>query len=369
MSEAPSGHPSHRWLAIREVLLRAAVALGVVLLVVAALAAMTHNNPLAAIQALLSGAFGSQFHWTETLIQATPILLTGLAVAWAFRAGLFNIGAEGQLLWGAIVAAWVGSAVPAPGLVLIPLSMLAGAAAGALWAWPAALLKVKRGTPEVVSTLLLSWVALYLTDWLAGGPLHDPTQQGARTPRISQAAYLLTFGGTRLHAGLILALVLAGALALLLQRSVFGFQLQVVGRNPEAARSSNISVARTWTLALLQSGALAGLAGAVEILGIHHYYQAGFSPGYGYTGISVAILGGNTPLGAVAAAIFLGGLANGAKVMSIDLRLSSEVGRSMVAVIQALVVLAVAVRRWPSFRHLMARKRLSAPDASPSAGV
>ncbi len=358
MSQPTAVRTPARWPALREVAVRTGVAFGVVIVVVALLAVLTHHPPAAAIQALLVGAFGNQFHWTNTLIQATPILLTGLSVAWAFRAGLFNIGAEGQLLWGAIAAAWACNAFHAPGPVLILLALIAGAGAGALWAAPAAYLKNKRGTPEVVSTLLLSWVALYFTNWLASGPLHDPTQQGPRTASIPEAARLLTLGGTRLHAGLILALLTAALLAVVLQRSRFGFQLQVVGKNPDAARSTGIWVPRITERALLQSGALAGLAGAVEILGVHHYFQSGFSPGYGYTGIAVAILGGNAPFGVVAAAVFLGGLANGAVSMSIDLHLSSEVGRSMVAVIQALVILAVAVRRWPAFRHLVARKPL-----------
>lgn len=347
MTRPQAAPASRRGAQLRAVLLRAGAALGVVLLVLAALSRLTGHPAGEAVGALFSGAFGSPFHWSNTLLQATPILLTGLAVAWAFRAGLFNIGAEGQLLWGAVAAAWTAGSLHAPGLVVIGAALLAGAAAGAAWIWPAALLKVKRGTPEVVTTLLLNWVAVHLTTWMASGPLHDPSQQGPRTASLAAAVRLLTFGGTRLHAGLLIALGAAALLAAVLQRSAFGFQLQVVGWNPEAARSANIPVARVWSRALLQSGALAGLAGAVEVLGVHHYFQAGFSPGYGYTGIAVAILGANTPAGAVLAALFLGGLANGAVSMSIDLRLSSELGRSMVAVIQALVVLAVAIRRWP----------------------
>jgi general nucleoside transport system permease protein len=258
-----------------------------------------------------------------------------------------NPGAEGQLLWGALVAAWVGHGVSAPGFIHIPLALAAGAGAGALWAWPAAALKCRRGAPEVVTTLLLTFIAANLTTYLAANPLHDPTQQGPRTADVFPTAALLTFTPTRAHLGTILALLTAGLLALVIQRGRFGFQLRVVGRNPEAARSSNISVSRTWTAALLGSGALAGLAGAVEVLAVHHYFQREISPGYGFEGIAVAILGNNTPGGVVAAALFLGALANGAVQMESD----TGISKFLVSVIQALVVLAVAVRRWPSWRR------------------
>jgi simple sugar transport system permease protein len=307
---------------LRSALLRALAAAGTATLVVGGLAAAVGVPPVAAVRSLAVEAFGSSFAWTGTLLHAAPILLTGLAVAWAFRAGLFNIGAEGQLLWGALAAAWAGSALRLPPLMHVPAALAAGALAGALWAWPAAALKARRGAPEVVTTLLLSFVAVHLTTFVANGPLHDPAQQGARTADLSASAHLPALPGGRLHAGLLIALAAAALLALALDRSRFGFQLQVVGRNPEAARSSGIGVERVWMLALLQSGALAGLAGAVEILGVHHYFQAGFSPGYGYEGIAVAILGGGAPAGVVLSALSLGGLANGAVGMAVDLRLS-----------------------------------------------
>ena len=318
--------------------------------VVAGLAVVAGIPPAEALKGLAAGAFGSPFAWTGTLLRATPILLTGLAVAWAFRAGLFNIGAEGQLLWGALAAAWVGFALRLPGPVHVAVALAAGALAGALWVLPAAWLKARRRVPEVVTTLLLSFVAQHLTTYVAGHPLHDPAAQGPRTPDIQASAHLPALFGTRVHAGLILAVLLAIGLALVLARARGGFQLRVVGRNPDCARAAGMPVERTWTAALLQSGALAGLAGAVEVLGVLHYFQAGFSPGYGYEGIAVAILGMNAPLGVLAAAPFWGGLANGVVDMAVGLNLSSEVGRSMAGATQALVVLAVAVRRWPAWR-------------------
>lgn len=330
------------WAGLGAVVLRILVAAVATLAVVALLSLVAKVSPAKAIPALLSGAFGSRFAWYETVIRSIPICLTGLAVAWAFRAGLFNIGAEGQLLWGALAAAWVGAAVKLPMLLHLPLALLAAALAGALWAAPAALLKVRRGTPEVVTTLLLNFIAVNLTRFVANNPLHDPTQQDARTVPVHSTAVLPVLS-ERLHAGLILALLAVVLLAAVLARGRFGFQLRVVGQNPEAARTADLSVQRIWTSVLLQSGALAGLAGAVEVLGIHHYFLSGFSPGYGFEGISVAILGASHPLGVAVSALFWGGLANGA----VELELSTNLSRHLVTVIQAMVVLVVAVRRWP----------------------
>lgn len=326
-----------RKLAALAVALAAALALG------AWLSFLAGASPRAAITALVAGAVGSPFAWSGALLRTAPILLTGLAVAWAFRAGLFNIGAEGQLLWGALAAAWVGRVAPLPAVLHIPLALAAGAAAGAAWAWPAAWLKARRRAPEVLTTLLLSFVAVHLTTYLASHPLHDPAQQGPRTADIAATAFLPTLPASRLHAGLPLGFAVALLLAGCLRNARGGFQLRIVGQNPDAARAAGLSVERTWTQALLCSGALAGLAGAVEILGVHHYFQAGFSPGYGYEGIAVAILGGGAPVGVAAAALFWGALANGA----VEMELSAGVNRSLVTVIQALVVLAAAVRAWP----------------------
>lgn len=340
----PSTHPLlSLFLPFAAVLARAGLSLLIALLVVAGVSAAARVAPAEAVQALVGGAFGSSTAWELTLKRMVPILFTGLAVGWAFRAGLFNIGAEGQLLWGALAAGWVGSALRLPAGLHVPLALAAGALAGALWALPAAWLKVGRRVPEVVSTLLLSFIAVEWTRFLANGPLHDPTRQGPRTPDIAPTAVLPVLTGHALHAGLLLALLAAAGLAWVLARSGFGFQLRVVGRGPQAARAANICVERTRLWTLLQSGALAGLAGAVEVLGVHRFFQAGFSPGYGYEGIAVAVLGGSAPGGIALSALFWGALANGA----VELELSTGLSRHVVSLIQALVVLAVAVRRWP----------------------
>lgn len=350
--------------AIRSAIGRIALAGVVVLCLAALLPAFVHVPPGKAVGALLTGAFGqpgnlrtTQFAWTGTLLRTVPILLTGLSVGIAFRAGLFNIGAEGQLLWGALAAAWVGAVWKLPPALHVAAAAGAGALAGALWAWPAAVLKVRRQAPEVVTTLLLTFVAVHTTTYLASHPLHDPTQQGPRTAAVSATAFLPIVAGTRLHLGLLIAPGVAILVALLLQRTRFGFQSEVVGRNVAAAASAGISVPGVQTQALLLSGGIAGLAGAAEVLGIHHYFLAGFSPGYGYEGIAVAVLGGNAPAGIVLAALFWGGLANGA----VELEVSAGVSRQLVTVIQALVIITVAVRRWPAIPSAVRR---TGPTAS-----
>jgi ABC-type uncharacterized transport system permease subunit len=372
---------------------RAAVAAVVTVAAVAGLCAAIGVPPVTAVKALVTGAFGEPFNplaakatlfaWRGTLLRTTPILLTGLSVAWAFRAGLFNIGAEGQLLWGAVAAAWVGIALHLPPAVHVPLALAAGALAGALWAWPAAALKARRNASEVLTTLLLSFVAIQLTTFIALRPLHDPTQQGPRTADLRQSANLPSLTVTSMwraragaplrqreepaavQPGFLIAAALAATCFAVLQYSRYGFQLKVVGQNPEAARSGGMDVPRVWSRALLQSGALAGLAGAIEILGVHHYFQAGFSPGYGYEGIAVAILGGNNPLGVVLASLFWGGLANGA----VEMELNAGVNRYLVTVIQAVVVLVIAVRRWPSLPAIRSsaapRDRTGSPAPDP----
>ncbi len=337
--------PPPRTLLIRlgGMVLPALVAAVVAIVMVAGLAAAAKVEPGVALKSLFSGAAGTSFDQAQSVLRSVPILLTGLAVAWAFRAGLFNIGAEGQFLWGALAAGWVGSALRLPPALHIPLSLLAGVVAGALWMLPAALLKTRRGTPEVVSTLLLNSVALYFTTLLANGPLHAPNEQGPRLPDVSPTA-MLPRGPEDLHLGVILALLMVVALSTLLWFGREGFQVRVVGRNPETARASAINVSGVWMRTLLLSGALAGLAGAIEVLGRSpSYFEGGKSPGYGFEGIAVAILGSSAPFGVLAAGLFWGALAMGAVQLESDTGLS----KYLVVLIQAVVVLAVAVRRWP----------------------
>ncbi|MBE3584309.1 MAG: ABC transporter permease [Limnochordaceae bacterium] len=293
-----------------------------------------------AYQSLFEGALGSSYAISESLVAATPYIFGGLAVAVGFRAGLFNIGAEGQILMGALASVWVGYAVHGLPLgVHTLLALLAGAAAGGLWAAIPGYLKARTGAHEVVNTIMLNYVAFRLSDWLINGPMKRPGWSPI-TPEVLPSAYLprLFAEPLRLHVGFLLALAAAVAVYYLLFRSTLGFELRSVGANPHAARVAGMAVGRAYVLAMLLSGGLAGLAGSSQVLGVDHWVGQGFSAGYGFDSIALALLGKSHPAGVVAAALLFGVLRSGAT------RMQSVAGIpiDIVTIIQALVIAFVA---------------------------
>jgi simple sugar transport system permease protein len=294
-----------------------------------------------ALRALFNGAFGSWYAFgSGTLVRSTPLILTGLAVAVAFRAGVFNIGAEGQLLMGAAAAAAVALAAPTlPPVILIASALSAGALAGAMWAAVAALLKQRFHVLEVISTLMLNFVAAYFVSYLVRGPMQEPTHVYPQTATIAVSAQLPRISpASRLHLGFAVAIVCCFAAWLIIRYSAAGFRLRVVGANPFAARSaSQIDVDRVAASAFVISGALAGLAGAIEVTGVTYALYENLSPGYGFTAIAVALLAGLDALGVVGTGILFGALEAGASAMQRDAGVPSVV----VAVVEALVILAV----------------------------
>jgi ABC-type uncharacterized transport system permease subunit len=310
-------------------------------LVVSASLALGGHDPVPALTALVSGAFGSSDRLLSiTLVRSVPLILAGLAVALAFRAGVWNIGAEGQLYAGATILTATALWLPGlPGLVGIPFFLLLACLAGAAWAVVPALLKVRSGTNEVITTLLMNFVAIYMSAYLVHGPLQESRGVFPQSDAIGQAARLpIVVPGTRLHLGFLLALLLAGVLWVVLTRTAFGFRIRAVGASPRAARiSGRIRSDRVIVATLLLSGAIAGLAGGVEVAGVTFALYEGLSPGYGYTAIAVALLGGLRPGGVVLAGIFFGALQGGASAMQ------REAGIPAVWVngIEAVVILAV----------------------------
>jgi simple sugar transport system permease protein len=326
--------------------------------------AMTGGQPLAAFQDLFSGAFGSWPGFFRTLSKATPLIFAGLGVALALRAGLFNIGAEGQLLVGALASAWVGftfKGMPA-GLHAV-LALLAGAVAGGAWAFVPGLLKAWRGTHEVIVTIMMNYIAINLTHYLVQNVLKDPSTQAPRTPMVAPGAFLWSFpkegspavdsalgmvgvkssqlANTNFSAGFFLALIAVAAVAFLFKRTALGYEIRATGLGPDAARAAGIPVGRTLVTAMTLSGALAGLAGAVEILGVHHAYYAGFSGGYGFDAIAVALLGGLNAVGVGFSSLLFGGLTAGAIQMEFG---AQQTPKQIAGVVQAVVILAVGVR-------------------------
>ncbi|WP_425500907.1 ABC transporter permease [Roseovarius faecimaris] len=291
-------------------------------------------NVFTAYGEMARGVFGSMFAVSEMLTRATPLIFTGLAAALAFRAKLWNIGAEGQLYLGAMAAVAVGAGwIDAPGLVLIPLIILAGCAAGAAGMALPAMLKTRFGADEVVTTLLLNFVILIFLQMMLEGPLQDPMGLGwpQSSPILDQGMLPPLMERMRLHSGLIIALVCAVVAQFMLARSVWGFRLRAVGENAAAARHAGIRVNRSLMSVALVSGALAGMAGVSEVAGLKGYLTSDLSPGFGYTGIVVAMLAGLNPLGVVVSAIFIASVFVGADSMSRAMGVSSYLADLVVA--------------------------------------
>lgn len=305
------------------------------------------GNPFAAYKGLLQGAFGTTKAWSETAIWATPYIFAGLAVALAFRGGLFNIGAEGQLAFGTVAAAWVGYALPRtlgfslPPILHVPLAIAAGILMGGLWAAIPGWLKAYTGGHEVINTIMMNYIALNMVSYLLNGPMKDPNPLNvvARTPNIAETARIAPlFEGFRVHWGFILALLIALVVWWLLWKTTLGFEIRTVGANPDAAHYAGINVKRTIILTMAFSGLLAGLAGAIEVTALNYRHELGFSIGYGFDAIAIALLGKTHPLGVVLAAILFAAMRNGGTRM----QFLTQIPVDVISVIQALILLFVA---------------------------
>lgn len=297
--------------------------------------------PGEAAGAMLGGAFGSgDAVLSVTLVRSVPLVLTGLAVALAFRAGVWNIGAEGQLYAGAVAGVWVGlNGGGLPAWVLVPSVLLASAVAGAAWALVPALMRLRLGVGEVITTILMNFVGIHLAAYMVHGPLQEPRGVFPQTEQIAAAARLpMLVPGTRLHVGFGLAVVLALALAFVLKRTRLGFRIRAVGASPEAAAASGrIDARRIILVSFLGSGALAGVAGGVEVAGLTYALYENLSPGWGYTAIAVALLAGLDPLAVLGTGILFGALEAGAGAMQRE----AGIPAVWVVGVQALVILAV----------------------------
>ena len=310
-------------------------------------------DPLAAFAALFKGSFGSPKAVGDTLLKSTPLILTGLAVAYGFRAGLFNIGAEGQLFMGGLAATARGLALGgASWWVSVPLMLLAAMLAGAAWAFIPALLKARIGAHEVITTMMFTYIGRYFVGYLVNGPMKEPgnipqtpaLDPAAQLPRIAtlfseaarEAVPILNLG--RAHMGILVALIAAVVIWLILKYTTLGFENRAVGFNRWASETAGISVQWTTVKALCISGVLAGLAGATEVMGVHHRLFDQFSSGFGFTGIAVALLAKNHPLGVIPAALLFGALSAGATTMQFE----AKVPQDIIQIIQALVIFFVA---------------------------
>jgi general nucleoside transport system permease protein len=304
-------------------------------------------NPLDAYDTFIVEPLTSRYTGLEVLVAATPILFTGAAVAIAFRAGYWNIGAEGQLLAGAIAAAWTGTVVgDVPRPLAIAAMAVSGAVGGAVWALGPALMRVRLGIDEVVTTLLLNPVALLLVTGLLNGPWRNPETQFPESERISaKAEFPQVLSDSRVHLGFVLALALIAVAWFVLARTATGLRQRAIGLNPEAARFAGIGVEGLLLRTALVSGAIAGMAGASEVAGIGYQLTEGIGSGFGYTGIVVATLGALSMPGVVLAALFLGDLVVGADTAGFELGVPSQLADILKGALLLAVIALFVLRR------------------------
>jgi ABC-type uncharacterized transport system permease subunit len=302
-------------------------------------------DPRKAYAAMLDGAVGSWATVGLTLQKSVPLMLAGLGVAFAFRCTLFNIGAEGQLYVGALVGTVIALYVPGlPAWLHIPLCLLGGFVGGAIWGGIPGYLRAQRGLSEIITTIMLNYVAFWFTSYLVHGPIQEAARYYPQTELVPATAQLPIFwSGGRLHIGFLVALFMAAVIYVILFRTTLGFQIRAVGYSMTAARHAGISPARNMAISMVISGGLAGMAGIVEILGVQHRLSDYFSPGYGYDAIAVALLGGSNPIGVVLAAIFFGALRAGSNMMQRSVAVPAAVAGFIQGITVLFVVIAGAI--------------------------
>jgi simple sugar transport system permease protein len=289
------------------------------------------------LRALVNGAFGSTNALLETLVQATPLIFTGLAVTVAFRGRVWNIGAEGQFFAGTMAAYWAANQFGGlPAWLLLPTIVVAGALAGAFWGAIAGFLKARYGASEIIVTVMLNFIILRILSFLLSGVWQDPNSYFYQTALIPDPSYLpRLFGRGRLHLGFVVSLLTAAVVYVVLWRTVLGYEIRAIGSNPTAANYKGISVPVLTIVVMAVSGAIAGLGGVSEVAGLHHRLRLDISTGYGFTGIIIALLGRLHPVGVLIAAIFFGALVNG----SLAMQISTGVPVALVQAIQGVTLI------------------------------
>ena len=350
LAKQPVAHTSLRWRQATGAVVAPLAGAAFGFLCGAILMLLSGADPLAAYGALIRGAFGGTRQFSETILKTTPLLLMGLGLTVAFRCRVWNIGGEGQYFLGATAGAIIGLALQAhlPAAALIPLMLLGGMVAGALWAGLAAWLRVRFGINEIISSLMLNYIGQYLVLYLARSPLKDPESYLPQSAQLVGAARMPTLGDTRIHIGILIALLMVPLVYFLLWRTPLGFRIRAIGSNETAARYAGMRVARHLMLVMLFSGALAGMTGIIEVSALHTRLKSGIGAGYGFTAILVALLGRLHPAGVLFAALFFAALTIGVQSMHSSYGLPIALAQ----VIQGLVVLfvltadALARRLW-----------------------
>lgn len=321
--------------------IRVFITLTMALVIGAIIIEVSGKDALNAYQVLFNSAFGSQVAIANTLLAATPLIFTGLATVVAFRAGIFNVGVEGSLYIGGFAAAWIGfTFTELPGFVLIPAMIMAAAVTGGLWGVIPGYLKARLRIDEVVTTIMLNYVAILFTSYLVTGPFLLPGMSNAMSAEVApQAQFTRIIPRSQWNPAFFLALVVFVLVTILLNRTTLGYEIKAMGTNPIFARWSGMHVGKIIIVVMFISGFIGGLAGAGQIMGLHYRFIANFSLGLGFSGIVVALLGRNTTVGTLLAALFFGALRNGGSTMEIF----TSVPRDLVDILQALIIFFVAV--------------------------
>jgi simple sugar transport system permease protein len=323
-----------------EGVLGALLALAISLAGGAVIILLVGEDPLHVYATLLRGAFGSPERIAASLLQATPIIISGVAACIALRGGLFNIGVEGQLYVGAFAAAWVGFSLDLPVVLHAVVALVAAVVAGALWVAVPAIMRARYNANEVVSTILMNYVAVLLTSYLTIEIFKRPGGWSETEP-IAETAHLFRFiDESRLNLGLVIGVLLAVGLHLFLTRTGPGYSVSSMGSNPKFAEYGGVRVKRNIVLVLLASGAVGGLAGGVETLGVHRRFMEGFAPGFGFDGVIAALLANGHPLGVIVVALFFGALRSGSLLMEVE----TSASREIITVIQAFIILCVSAQ-------------------------
>lgn len=309
------------------------------------------KNPLLAYMAIYKSVFSGMRNFSETIAYVTPLIFTGLAVAFAFRCGLFNIGAEGQVIVGMFVTGYIGFTWPhLPPVILLPLAVLGGALAGAIWSGIPGLLKARLGVHEVINTIMMNHIAFYLVNWLVSDPFKAPNYQAtAPVPesiRLTKLSDLLSFEPASGHTGIFVALAAAVICYFILWRTTLGFEIRATGFNAGASKYAGVNTSRSLFMAMVISGAFAGLGGALQTLGVRYrVWEMAAFPEFGFNGIAVALIGKNHPAGVVLGAFLFGALMRS----DAAIQMQADVPRQVVAIIQAAVIFFVAadeIVRW-----------------------
>lgn len=328
---------------VRKLLMGPAGALIIALALAAVAMLVAGVSPIQGFGALFTGALGGRNQIAETLVQTTALLFPALGVCLAFRAGLFNIGAEGQLLIGGLFAGAVGAHYPMPGFIAFVVLLFCGMIGGGVWGAIAGVMRAKFAANEIISTLMLNFVAFFFASYMVVGPLRSPLASGAETAPLPPSNWLpVLIPDTRLTVALLVAAACALALHFIFNQTVFGYDLRAAGDAPEAARRNGVNMARMNVTALALSGAIAGLGGATIVTGVLHRFNTSLSPGYGYTAIAVALVGDLNPLWICVAAFGFGILESGGLAM----QASAQVPKDAIRVIEGLIIVVLAARRY-----------------------